>query len=66
MKAEGSTTWTRTGTDNMPGRGDNARMGTAEPRGRPGSEANDVELTYCVVSTSRRELLVRGLDALAR
>ena len=41
-------------------------MSTAEPRGRPGPEANDVELTYCVVSTSKRELLVRGLDALAR
>jgi N-acetylglucosaminyl-diphospho-decaprenol L-rhamnosyltransferase len=26
----------------------------------------DVELTYCVVNTSQRELLVRGLDAVAR
>jgi N-acetylglucosaminyl-diphospho-decaprenol L-rhamnosyltransferase len=26
----------------------------------------DVELTYCVVNTSQRELLLRGLDALAR
>jgi N-acetylglucosaminyl-diphospho-decaprenol L-rhamnosyltransferase len=27
---------------------------------------SDVELTFCVVNTSQRELLVRGLDALAR
>jgi N-acetylglucosaminyl-diphospho-decaprenol L-rhamnosyltransferase len=26
----------------------------------------DIELSYCVVNTSQRELLVRGLDALAR
>jgi N-acetylglucosaminyl-diphospho-decaprenol L-rhamnosyltransferase len=26
----------------------------------------DVELTYCVVNTSQRELLMRGLDAIAR
>jgi len=26
----------------------------------------DIELSYCVVNTSKRELLVRGLDALAR
>jgi N-acetylglucosaminyl-diphospho-decaprenol L-rhamnosyltransferase len=26
----------------------------------------DVELTYCVVNTSQRELLLRGLDAIAR
>ena len=25
-----------------------------------------VELTYCVVNTSQRELLLRGLDAIAR
>ncbi|HEY2200881.1 MAG TPA: glycosyltransferase family 2 protein, partial [Solirubrobacteraceae bacterium] len=27
---------------------------------------SDVELSYCVVNTSQRELLLRGLDALAR
>ncbi|MCW3030325.1 MAG: glycosyltransferase, partial [Solirubrobacterales bacterium] len=26
----------------------------------------DVELSYCVVNTSQRELLLRGLDAIAR
>ncbi len=26
----------------------------------------DVELTFCVVNTSQRELLLRGLDAIAR
>jgi len=41
-------------------------MSKAEPRSGPRPEADDVELTYCVVSTSQRELLVRGLDALAR
>ncbi len=29
-------------------------------------EASDIELTYCVVNTSQRELLLRGLDAIAR
>jgi GT2 family glycosyltransferase len=33
----------------------------------PGANsAPDIELTYCVVNTSQRELLVRGLDAIAR
>jgi N-acetylglucosaminyl-diphospho-decaprenol L-rhamnosyltransferase len=27
---------------------------------------SDIELTYCVVNTSQRELLLRGLDAIAR
>jgi hypothetical protein len=36
-------------------------MSTTGPRGRPGSEANDVELPYCMVSASKRELLVRVL-----
>jgi N-acetylglucosaminyl-diphospho-decaprenol L-rhamnosyltransferase len=31
---------------------------------RPRGE--DIELTYCVVNTSQRELLLRGLDAIAR
>ncbi len=29
-----------------------------------GSAASEIELTYCVVNTSQRELLVRGLDAI--
>jgi GT2 family glycosyltransferase len=33
----------------------------AEPRSGP-----QIEVTYCVVNTSQRELLVRGLDAIAR
>jgi hypothetical protein len=33
-----------------------------EPRPQPGG----IELSYCVVNTSQRELLVRGLDAIAR
>jgi GT2 family glycosyltransferase len=39
---------------------------------RPGGEeselpgAGDIELSYCVVNTSQRELLLRGLDALTR
>jgi GT2 family glycosyltransferase len=36
---------------------------------RPGeaqSEASEIELSYCVVNTSQRELLLRGLDAIAR
>ncbi len=31
-----------------------------------GAERDDVELTFCVVNTSQRELLLRGLDAIAR
>ena len=27
---------------------------------------SEVEVTYCVVNTQQRELLVRGLDAIAR
>jgi len=34
------------------------------PDGAP--QANAVELSYCVVNTSQRELLLRGLDAIAR
>jgi GT2 family glycosyltransferase len=37
----------------------------ADPGRAPRSE-HEIELTYCVVNTSRRELLVRGLDAIAR
>lgn len=32
----------------------------------PGRDAADVELSFCVVNTSQRELLLRGLDAIAR
>ena len=34
----------------------------SEPEAHPGPH---IELTYCVVNTSQRELLVRGLDAIA-
>jgi N-acetylglucosaminyl-diphospho-decaprenol L-rhamnosyltransferase len=33
---------------------------------RYGPQVPDVELTYCVVNTSQRDLLVRGLDAIGR
>ena len=53
--------------------GDNARMTPATtPAARPprsvrdGSDGREIELTYCVVNTSQRELLLRGLDAIAR
>ncbi len=41
-------------------------MGTPDTpaAGRP--QAEEIELSYCVVNTSQRELLVRGLDAIAR
>jgi GT2 family glycosyltransferase len=45
----------------MRARGENARMRADEhAHGR-----SDVEVSYCVVNTSQRELLVKGLDALA-
>ena len=53
------------GTDNRRAWGDNARMASGratEPVGPGGAE---IELTYCVVNTSQRELLLRGLDAIA-
>ena len=31
-----------------------------------GSDGREIEVTYCVVNTSQRELLLRGLDAIAR
>ncbi len=37
---------------------------TTAPRETP--QADGIELTYCVVNTSQRELLLRGLDAIAR
>jgi N-acetylglucosaminyl-diphospho-decaprenol L-rhamnosyltransferase len=41
-------------------------MTGAEPPERAPDQAPDIELTYCVVNTSQRELLLRGLDAVAR
>jgi N-acetylglucosaminyl-diphospho-decaprenol L-rhamnosyltransferase len=38
---------------------------TAEPD-EPQSQASEVELSYCVVNTSQRQLLLVGLDAIAR
>ncbi len=35
-------------------------------RRAPALTAPEIELSYCVVNTSQRELLVRGLDAIAR
>ena len=32
----------------------------------PARDAADIELSFCVVNTSQRELLLRGLDAIAR
>ena len=51
--------------------GDNAGMSPAPSSTTHDAHAGDgdggeVELTYCVVNTSQRELLVRGLDAIAR
>jgi N-acetylglucosaminyl-diphospho-decaprenol L-rhamnosyltransferase len=34
--------------------------------GRPRPEGGEIELTYCVVNTSKRDLLLRGLDVIAR
>ncbi len=43
---------------------------TPEPRREvstePRPEVSGIELSYCVVNTSQRELLLRGLDAIAR
>jgi GT2 family glycosyltransferase len=39
---------------------------STEPHVEQRREHGDIELTYCVVNTSQRELLLRGLDAIAR
>ena len=56
--------------DNRRGCGDNVRMSSAatlsDPAVMDGADEPEIELTYCVVNTSQRELLTRGLDALAR
>ncbi len=41
-------------------------MSQSTPTERGAAQAPAVELSYCVVNTSQRELLVRGLDAIAR
>jgi len=41
-------------------------MASTEESVQARPRAGEVELTYCVVNTSQRELLVRGLDAIAR
>jgi N-acetylglucosaminyl-diphospho-decaprenol L-rhamnosyltransferase len=46
--------------------GDNARMPSLPPPEHPPSQGAEIELSYCVVNTSQRELLRRGLDAIAR
>jgi len=58
--------WTRTGTDNRRAWGDNARMSSAQRPAQAPPPGQEIELSYCVVNTSQRELLVRGLDAIAR
>jgi GT2 family glycosyltransferase len=40
-------------------------MSPPEPADRRAAAGEEIELTYCVVNTSQRELLVRGLDAIA-
>jgi len=54
------------GKDNRCARGDNAGVTAADPSGDPVGDAEGIELTYCVVNTSQRELLMRGLDAIER
>ena len=55
---------------NRRGCGDNVRMTSAttlsDPALMDGADEPEIELTYCVVNTSQRELLLRGLDAIAR
>ena len=41
-------------------------MSDTDPTAEPRPEASGIELSYCVVNTSQRELLLRGLDAIAR
>jgi N-acetylglucosaminyl-diphospho-decaprenol L-rhamnosyltransferase len=37
-----------------------------DPQVEPHGETTDIQLSYCVVNTSQRQLLLRGLDAIAR
>jgi len=41
-------------------------MASGEEPGGHSSQAGQIELSYCVVNTSQRELLVSGLNAIAR
>jgi N-acetylglucosaminyl-diphospho-decaprenol L-rhamnosyltransferase len=41
-------------------------MTPTDPGQADGSERAEIEFSYCVVNTSQRELLLRGLDAIAR
>jgi GT2 family glycosyltransferase len=41
-------------------------MSAADPAAGDPAHGQPVELSYCVVNTSQRELLLRGLDAIAR
>jgi N-acetylglucosaminyl-diphospho-decaprenol L-rhamnosyltransferase len=41
-------------------------MTASEPTAEPHREAGEIELSYCVVNTSQRDLLLRGLDAISR
>jgi GT2 family glycosyltransferase len=45
--------------------GENVRMHPPDAPARPAGGGADVELSFCVVNTSQRELLLRGLDAIA-
>jgi N-acetylglucosaminyl-diphospho-decaprenol L-rhamnosyltransferase len=40
-------------------------MSDTESTAVPGGGTSEIELSYCVVNTSQRELLLRGLDAIA-
>ena len=41
-------------------------MTDVDPHGEAGGPGQEIELSFCVVNTSQRALLVRGLDAIAR
>ncbi len=41
-------------------------MAPTDPFDDTAHETGEIELTYCVVNTSQRELMLRGLDAIAR
>jgi len=41
-------------------------MTSTDPFDEAERETGEIELTYCVVNTSKRELMLRGLDAIAR
>jgi N-acetylglucosaminyl-diphospho-decaprenol L-rhamnosyltransferase len=45
--------------------GENVRMHPPDAPARPAAGGAEIELSFCVVNTSQRELLLRGLDAIA-